>query len=53
MRDSGYYWVHLDGVWQPALFNGTTWWTIGCDFSIADKEIRVVGDKIPAYYPTS
>lgn len=53
MRQPGYYWIRRGDKWEPAEFDGSTWWMIGYDGKLRDRDIDEVGEKIEHFGPTS
>lgn len=42
-----YYWVHVQGAWEPALFDGESWSLIGTEDLFLTLDLDGVGELIP------
>lgn len=46
VRQPGFYWVRNGDEIEPAQYDGENWWLLGCDFSMSDDRVEVVGVPI-------
>lgn len=42
-----YYWVHLQGAWEPAFYDGEEWSFIGTEELFSTDDIEGIGELIP------